>query len=401
MSPADRLQPGIYFRSGERAPPSWRMLLLDFVPGTDRRAAHDAMAAVTQMLAGLKRGKVRELEGQPAAAVKATRQTFEDLAALVGFGRPLFDEARHDPPLASHPRPAYLSYLPREGDAFPALPWAAGATPGTGEADVALQLTAAVQAAVDRAAVEVWKLIEDEGLPLVPRASYDGFGRPDGRGWLEFHDGVGNVMPSRRLAAIAATGAPKWMAGGTYMAFMRFRVSLGRWRTLDRGDQELVVGRDKLTGAPLVGVRRDRSGRARPVAAAYGRKRDQAAAFADPPQSTDPLVESSHVHRSNQNRASPDAPAGLRIFRQGYDFLDGVGPDGPLAGLNFVSFQADLGTLHHLLHLPGWLGNVNFGGPTDPGRGDPPAPELISLLAGGLYAAPPRGRPFPGAALFG
>jgi deferrochelatase/peroxidase EfeB len=161
-------------------------------------------------------------------------------------------------------------------------------------------------------------------------------------------------------------------------------VDLAAWRALDRGDQELAVGRDKLTGDPVVAVRRGARGRARPVAGA------DADRF-DPPETGDPLLESSHVHRANQNRGSSDSPAALRIYRQGYDFLEGVGPDGPELGLNFVSFQSDLQTLQHLMHLPGWLGDANFGGAA------PPA--LISLLAGGFYAVPPRARPFPGASL--
>jgi hypothetical protein len=68
--------------------------------------------------------------------------------------------------------------------------------------------------------------------------------------------------------------------------------------------------------------------------------------------------------------------------------------------MNFVSFQSDLQTLQHLMHLPGWLADANFGGPAKPGAGDPPSPRLIALVAGGLYAVPPRGRPFPGAGLF-
>jgi deferrochelatase/peroxidase EfeB len=187
------------------------------------------------------------------------------------------------------------------------------------------------------------------------------------------------------------------------MAFLRCRVDLPAWRALDRDDQELIIGRDKLSGAALVATERDAVGRARPVPApalTADASDSEIADYTDPPQATDPLIEASHIHRANQNRASPYAPAGWRIFRQGYDFLESLGPDGPVLGLNFVSFQADLGALHHILHLPGWLADVNFGGPTDAGPGDPPSPTLISLLAAGLYAVPPRGDPFPGAALF-
>lgn len=396
---ADRIQDGIYFRREERPPRSWRLVLLDVDPATAREDARDAVGAVLRLLTRLRAGRVRELEGQGAEGIAATRAMFADQSVLVGYGRSLFDTDRHAPALTRETRPDHLAYLA----AFPQLPLAPG--PGVrAEADVALQITGSDPAAAARAAVEIWKLIEDERLPLRVAASFEGFGRADGRGWLEFHDGVGNLGPSERLAAIAARGEPRWMAGGTYMAFMRMLVDLASWRALDRGAQELVVGRDKLSGSPLTGVERDAAGRPRPVAAPPLPKRPtpaQRAAHADPPETADPLIEQSHAHRANQNRASPDAPAALRIFRQGYDFLESIGPDGPRLGLNFVSFQADLGTLQHLLHLPGWLGDVNFGGPTDPAPGDPRPPALVSLLAGGLYAVPPRGRPFPGAALFG
>jgi Dyp-type peroxidase family len=368
---SDRIQEGVYFRSGERPAPCWRLLLLRVAPGAARAEAGAALGGVMRMLAALGAGKVRELRGQPAAGVRATRDTFDGLAALVGYGRSLFDR---EPPLTKRARPEFLAYLAD----FPAIPRAERYS-AAGEADVALQLTGATLAAVNRAAVEVWKLIEDEHLPLQTTACFDGFGRPDGRGWLEFHDGVGNMPSRERLAAIAAGPDPRWMAGGTYMAFLRLRVDLRAWRGLDRGRQELAVGRDKLTGNPVVAVRRGR-----PVVAA-----DDADRF-DPPETGDPLLESTHVHRANQNRGSSDSPAALRIYRQGYDFIAGIGPDGPELGLNFVSFQADLQTLQYLLHLPGWLGDSNFGGD---------APPFVSLVAGGLYAVPPRARPFPGASL--
>jgi deferrochelatase/peroxidase EfeB len=399
----DRIQDGIFFRPEMTPPPCWRLLLLDVAPGTRRADAHAGLGEVLRMLAALREGHVPELRGQPDDGVAATRETFEGFDVMVGYGRSLFDPARHKPRLTSSERPEFLSYLPASGDAFPAIPWAAG-TAVRGEADLALQITGHVTAAVNRGAVEVWKLIEAKGLPLEVVASFDGFGRPDGRGWLEFHDGVANMESSQRLAAIEASGDPRWMAGGTYMAFLRLRVDLAVWRRLDRGEQELVVGRDKLSGSALVAVRRDARGRARPVASEPLPRRPtdaQRAERIDPPQTTDPLLESSHIHRANQNRASPGAPAALRIFRQGYEFLDSIDPGGPELGLNFVSFQADLGTLQHVMHMPGWLADVNFGGPTEAAPGDPPSPALISLLAGGLYAVPPRRRPFPGAGLFG
>jgi deferrochelatase/peroxidase EfeB len=388
------LQPGIYHAHGERPAPCFGLLTLDVSPQAGPADASAALAAVHAMLSGLPEGRVRDLDGQPAERAAHSAEQFEQLHALVGYGRRLFDPALHRPALTAAPRPDHLAYLPRDGP-FPALRWAPHAEPA-GEGDVAIQLTAPRRAAVDCAAVEVWKLIEDERLPLQPKGWYVGFGRHDGRGWLDFHDGVSNLDTGQRAKALEAPADPPWMGGGTYMAFLRLRIDLALWRGLERAEQELVIGRDKLTGGGLVGVRHE-GGRVVPVAApvpgddASDRARTD---FAEPPQTAEPLLEASHIHRANQNRASAYAAGGMRMFRQGYDFLDGLGPDGPRLGLNFVSFQRDLSLLTHVLHLPGWLGDVNFGGPA------PSSLELITVVAGGLYAVPPSADPFPGAELF-
>jgi len=188
------------------------------------------------------------------------------------------------------------------------------------------------------------------------------------------------------------------MEGGTYMAYLRLLVDLAQWRSLTRNEQELIVGRGKLTGAAVVRVER-RDGRVRPAAArAPGpdASTTELARWRDPPQTSDPVLEASHIARANQSRASPIAPGAFRIYRQGYDFLESLTEEGVQVGLNFVSFQRDLRVLQQLLHLPEWLGDANFGGAAGAGG----VPALISLAAGGLYAVPPRADPYAGADLF-
>jgi deferrochelatase/peroxidase EfeB len=382
---AERIQPGVYFRSGERPPPAFRLVLLNAVRGAGAAPVRAAIGEVLAMLRGLPRGRVRDLPRLGRSEAERTARQFDGLTALVGYGARLFDGSVHDPPLTTAPRPAHLAALA----GFRALPWES-AGPNRGDADVALQLTARHAAAVDVAAVEVAKLVADRGLPLSVAATFGGHGRADRRGWLDFHDGISNLPSEGRPAALVARGDPPWMAGGTYMAFLRLPVDLAAWRSLSRSEQELLVGRDKHTGSALTGVRRT-GDRLEPVAGGD---------FVDPPQTNEPALEASHVHRANQSRASADAPAAHRIFRQGYDYLEDLGPDGPRLGLNFVSFQADLAALVHLLHLPGWLGDVNFGGRHERGPGEPPPLAFVALAAGGLYAVPPRARPFPGAGLF-
>ena len=396
-----RIQRGIAFARGERPRRYWRLLLLNAAPGASRAAVHDALGAVETMLRDLGRGEVRDLVGQPRATAKQSAAQFQTLEHLIAFGRRIFDEAVHDPPLAVRPRPAHLAYLPAAGP-FPSLSWT-GEGANRGEADFALQFTADEVAAVNCAAVEVWKLVVDEGLPLEAVGSFDGFARRDRRGWLEFHDGVSNMISAQRRAAIEAPSDPEWMGGGTYMAFLRLFIDLAAWRRLTRAEQELLVGRDKLSGVGLVGTIRDASGRVVPVPgpAADGDTDARARSeLIDPPQTVDPIIEASHVHRANQLRGSPLAAAALRIFRQGYEFFDDLAGE-PRVGLNFVSFQRELGIINHLLHLGGWLGDVNFGGRVSGADGEPPALSLLSVDTGGYYAVPPVGKPFPGADLFG
>jgi Dyp-type peroxidase family len=390
-----RLQAGIYFEPKTTPPPAYRLLLLNALADASRESVAEALAQLMRMFEKLGAGRVRELADQPPSQLEATARQFQGLEVLLGYGRRFFDSQEHRPSLTDLQRPDFLAYLPRERP-FPALPWANARR--NAEADFALQLTAANEAAVSCAAVEAWKLIGDETLPLAVAESFGGYGRADGRGWLGFHDGVSNIASDQRLAALAAPADPPWMEDGTYMAYLRLAVDLAAWRSLTREQQELVVGRDKLTGAALIAVTRERGKLASVAAPAPGRDATaaEAADWRDPPQTTDPLLEASHIARANQSRASPTAPGAFRIYRQGYDFLESLTADGVQLGLNFVSFQRDLRVLQQLLHLPGWLGDANFGGASD-GLATLP---LISVVAGGFYAVPPRARPHAGRDLF-
>jgi len=398
------LQEGIYLPRSTPPPPAWRAVFLDVAAGIPPTVVRAAVGGVMEMLTGLKRGEMADLasvcDREPPGVVPAS--TF---AALLGYGARFFDAERHDPPLTPAERPAHLASLHRPGAAFPGLPWAVDPVAHGGEADLLLQFTGVSEHAVDRAAVEVSKLIDDRGLPLITAGTYDGFQRDDGRSWIGFHDGVSNIEPSQRRAAVECVGDPGWNRGGTYLAFLRVQIALRQWRALSRSAQEAIVGRDKLTGCPLEAVDTE-GGELRPrllagCPAANTSDWRQRDAYFNPPETGDRLVEASHVHRVNQNRGAGGTAAAHRIFRQGYEYLEDLDPEGPRLGLNFVSFQSDLQHLQQVLGLDGWLGDVNFGGPSRPGPGEPPSPQLLSLRAGGFYAVPPRETPFPGVGLFG
>jgi len=280
-------------------------------------------------------------------------------------------------------------------------------SPGEGEADLAIQLIADTELAVNRAVVEVYRLIEMEPLALRFVAFYGGFNRDDGRSWLGFHDGVSNIATNERPEAleVARPSArdPEWMVGGTYMVFQRLDLNLEQWWwPLSRAAQELRVGRDKVRGCPVMRLgpgnlpEENTSCRLSPKHP----KSDQHTE-AGPPEHM--LLRHSHMHRANLTRRGPDGDRSNRIFRQGYEFLEPRGDGRPRIGLNFVSFQCDLAHFTNIVTTGGWLNGVNFGGPDDRPK-DMPNIQLAQVIAGGYYAVPPRAgdnRAFPGAEIFG
>ncbi|WP_211244235.1 Dyp-type peroxidase [Actinospica robiniae] len=138
-------------------------------------------------------------------------------------------------------------------------------------------------------------------------------------------DGTGN--PKQGTAAFdqtvyaPATADPAWMRGGSYLVYRKIRMLLDDWDTLDRAGQEAVIGRDKLTGAPL-------SGGDEFTEPDY-RKFTPSGALAIPA--------GAHVRQ-----ASAQANNGATILRRAFNYYDGPRSDGaPDAGLIFLAFQAD------------------------------------------------------------
>jgi dye decolorizing peroxidase len=141
-------------------------------------------------------------------------------------------------------------------------------------------------------------------------------------------DGTGN--PARGTAGFGTTvyvpenASPSWMRGGSYLVYRKIRMLLRDWDTLDRAAQEAVIGRDKLTGAPL-------SGGTEFTAPDYA-KFTATGSLAIPP--------GAHIRQAaavNNN--------GATILRRAFNYYNGQLPDGaPDAGLIFLAFQADPAT---------------------------------------------------------
>lgn len=401
----EKLQEGIYWQSGATPPAHLRILFLNFGTTVTAEEADQALTLIWSLYERLKNGKVCDLaverEDEPDFSVP-----HGNLRAMLGFGVRLFDRRSHlNNWIDFDQRPGSLGGRLRGGveRPFRALHWAERSDPKIAQSDIMIQLTADSDLAVNRFIVEIIKLISDEGLELSISTFISGFHRDDRRSWIDFHDGVNNMKSDDRPIAMEENNLDNpWMVGGTYVAFLKIAVDLLTWRRLTRIQQEIIVGRTKLTGCPLIDTRYEDNNinftTIKNCPTTGNIPSDLSVDYLDPPRPTDGLVRASHIHRSNQNRGSADQDSNNRIYRQGYEFLDPcVG--GAIAGLNFIGFQRNLASVRNILNIQSWMGGVNFGGPEEITGSIEPI-KLMSLIAGGFYAVPPKGNPYPGASLF-
>lgn len=403
----DRIQPGVFFRPDEAPPAYGGVAFLDFPAEASPADLRRVLAAIVLRVHDLERGQVADLPGQSVPT--------HALHLLIGYGAKLF--AR--PELAPR-RPSALESFraPSSGGggqilAGAGLRYAPGVFDNPANTDVVLQFQNESLFPIERAFVEVWKIARDlardnDPGQFIVKAAYTGHGRDDKRSWIDFFDGTSNLRSRDRLQVIevkaqSPSSPEAWTFGGTYMAFIRVAVDLAAWRQLSRDAQELLVGRDKLTGCPIGAV--DAGGHpvvtgGCPVAGTnnIGDAGNVAFREATRPGLDQTVLLQSHIHRSNQQRQNLADPESRRIFRQGYEFFQGIDANGtPVLGLNFTSFQDTPRRVSAMLTLASWLGGTNFGG--DPAQQSADLKSLLVAHAAAFFVVPPvlESEAFPGA----
>ncbi len=158
---------------------------------------------------------------------------------------------------------------------------------------------------------------------------------PDGRvesarNFLGFRDGTANpnssdAMEMDRVVWVGPEGGePDWATGGSYQVVRIIRNFVERWDRTPFGEQERIIGRTKISGAPL--DRRD------------GSEFDNPDFAADPEGKATPM--DAHIRLAN---ARDEAAKAHIILRRPFNYSNGVTRSGQLdQGLLFICYQADL-----------------------------------------------------------
>lgn len=401
------LQEGIYWESTPA--PTFALAMLAINPEANAAQIGSVLEQVWAVIQSVKAGNIPDLPGHPVER--------RDTTVLISYGYDVFalEGVRHDRPNRLNPDFQYRNPEQNGGGTLlrgSGLAYGEDVLKNKAAEGIALQIIGATELDVHQVIVEIWKALEgaqhdfDEKV-LTLNASYRGFHRVDRRTWIDFHDGISNLRKGdERLRTIAIkSDAETWTQGGSYLCFIRLAVNLEIWRKFSRKEQELFVGRDKLTGCPLVDIADDGSLTAIagcPIARTSEVIDRGNNVFREPPSIGNIKLNRSHVQRSNrEHKTDFEREDSLRIYRQGYDFYEPTETaPGFIVGLNFVSFMDTPRRLLRILTQDGWLGGINFGGDVN----DQPheIDRLLSVRAAGNFLAPPivEGELFPGSSIF-
>ncbi|MCM5560224.1 iron uptake transporter deferrochelatase/peroxidase subunit [Pleomorphomonas sp. JP5] len=249
----------------------------------------------------------------------------DNLTITVSLGSSLFD----DRPWLASLRPKHLQRMMR----FPNDALDADICHG----DLSVQICANTQdttihalrdiiKASSRQMILKWK--QEGNVPVITPG-------PDGRAesarnFLGFRDGSANpdssdVAEMDRVVWVGPEdGEPAWAVGGSYQAVRIIRNFVERWDRTPFGEQERIMGRTKMTGAPL--DRRE------------GSEFDVPDYVSDPEGKATPM--DAHIRLAN---ARDEASKAHIILRRPFNYSNGVTQSGQLdQGLLFICYQANL-----------------------------------------------------------
>ena len=196
--------------------------------------------------------------------------------------------------------------------------------------DVLLQICAGQRDTVVHTLRELLRAIDGR---LVVRWTIDGFQsaqrgpsvKNNRRNLFAFRDGTSNpdvtdpAVMNQLIWVGRGSVEPAWATGGTYLIVRTIRMHVEFWDRVGMLEQEQMIGRYRVTGAPLGGTTE----------------------FQDPDYPSDPdgkrIPLNAHIRLANPRTAQT---ADQRILRRGYNYHRGIDEAGDLdQGLLFIAFN--------------------------------------------------------------
>lgn len=280
-------------------------------------------AAAALTAGGLYEPSPEEADVAPADTGEAVGVGPARLTITIGFGPSLFGSRGEDRFGLARKRPGKLATLPAfRGESL---------NPSRSGGDLCVQ-ACADDPQVSFHAVHV--LTRLAGGVATLRWTQQGFGRTSStsksqatpRNLMGFKDGTDNIRAEDKEAMdefvwMQPSDGSRWMSGGSYLITRRIQILFDVWDATSLEGQERVIGRKKLSGAPLGG--KDEYDPVDLKATSTGQ----------------PMVPAdAHIRL-----ASPIKNDGQRILRRGYSYSEPseAGSGQIDAGLFFICFQRD------------------------------------------------------------
>jgi len=424
------VQEGIYSKKQSRPGQSLGIIFLRASMTLHAEELGQIIRSIWETCVSLKKGVIKDLEVDYP-------DFYKDLTVLIGYSPRVFNlngVHRKKPNILTDD----LSFLPARrggGLIFPGsdLSYHEDLTDNHAALDdVVIQFISDKQYVTHQALVEVWR-----GLSQAPEgeayndklgitAFYNGFRRADNRNWTGFHDGVSNIKTEDRENIIFIGQSQvhtddNWLKNGTFMAFIRIFVDLQEWWKKKTHEQELMVGRLKSTGCPIIGYDKqnnpisDKNCPVRGTREVTDRGNER---FRNhPPYGfqrlssgiSDDKLKFSHIGAMKIIKNLNLWQKGIEqnsIYRQGFEFLEQTNTyPGLRAGLNFISFQNDPRRLFNTLTKWGEQKTVKSSKWTPQDSSLSPRLLLNSYFrvgAAGVFLVPPHNdnEIFPGSSIF-
>jgi deferrochelatase/peroxidase EfeB len=297
------------------------------VQSKDGAGLASTLADLTDEIRGLMAGKPPEVR-HPAyppvdSGILGEKPPPDNLSVVVGVGASLFDDR--------------FGLADRKPNELETMPFLANdrLDPKLSHGDLSIILEAGHN---DTLQFALRQLMRRTRSDLVLRWMVDGYARGIGAGpaseaatprnLLGFKDGTSNLdvdddtVMDRHVWVGPDDGEPDWAVGGSYQAIRIIRMFVEFWDRTQLAEQEAIIGRRKVSGAPL----------------------GMTGEFDDPNFAEDPdgkrIKLDAHIRLANPRTVETEES---RILRRGFSYSRGFDGAGRLdQGLAFVAYQRSL-----------------------------------------------------------